>query len=231
MTVLTITSPRSRSGKTATAMNLAAELAALGPRVVLLDLDPRAEATAALGGLPVADPWNSAPLSVPYGDGGGTFFLRPGGRGLAGARGPDVATLIERAGEGADFVIVDTPAGNGTLTTAAVELARVHLVPLPASSEAHADLRGTAQLRYLVGSPTDLRAVILRAPAGGDTTALRAAMAEAYPAVLLDAEVPEDPQVDAARLAARPLRVYAPHSPAALAYKRMAAELTTTLTD
>lgn len=225
MPVLTITSPRDRSAKTTTAINVAAELAALGRRVVLLDLDPRAEATTALGGLPVADPWNTSPRAVPFGPGAGTLLLAAGGRGLAGARGPDVATLIDRVAGDADCVIIDTPAGAGTITTAAAELARLHLVPLPPSSEAHVDLRNIAQLRYLVGSPTELRAVFVRVPPGTDTGPLRAAVAEAYPAALLGADVPSDASAAAARHARRVLRLHAPDAPAAQAYRRVAEEL------
>ena len=64
MVTLTIVGPRAGSGKTTTAVNIAAELAVAKRRVALLDLDPQASATLALGHRPEPDPWKAQPVAV-----------------------------------------------------------------------------------------------------------------------------------------------------------------------
>lgn len=228
MPILTIAGTRPEAGKTATAVNLAAELAAAGRRVALLDLDPGAAATRALGVAPTAHPWDTParPISV-AGAGSPPLLLRAGGPGLAGARGTDVHALLEQAADQADWIVVDTPTGAGTLTTAAAETADLLLVPVEPEGGGAEQLRTLSQLGVLLAAaPPELRALIVRvAPERADPEPLRTQIRAAYPGVLLRSEVPLDDAVGEAARAALPLRLFAARTPAALAYHALAEEL------
>ncbi|HUK95400.1 MAG TPA: ParA family protein [Gaiellaceae bacterium] len=144
-------------GKTTTTINLAACLAEAGERVLVVDLDPQANATSGLGerangtssldlldGIPLAD--LAKPTQFPRLD------LVPSRRELAGAavelgRRPDgeryLADALAGAGEGYSFVFVDCPPSLGPLTVNALAAADRVLVPLQAEYYA---LEGLAQL-------------------------------------------------------------------------------------
>lgn len=133
-------------GKTTTAVNLAAALAELGKRVLVVDLDPQGHASLHVGllraehehteagrvvaGLSRVDATITHPA---FG-----FELVPGGKGTAAA-----ASMLEshrqflgalgaalRAAQGWDVVLIDTPPSHGTLTQAALRAADGVLVPL-----------------------------------------------------------------------------------------------------
>lgn len=57
MKILTVAGAKGGTGKTTTAVTLAAALASMGRRVALRDLDPQASATLALGQEPTLSPW------------------------------------------------------------------------------------------------------------------------------------------------------------------------------
>jgi cellulose biosynthesis protein BcsQ len=228
MPVVTIAGTRPACGKTATAVNLAAELTAAGLRVSLLDLDPAAAATRALGVAPIAHPWDTPARAVPVaGAGAAPLLLRAGGPGLAGARGTDVHALLEQAADQADWLVVDTPTGAGTLTTAAAETADLLLVPVEPDGGGAEELRTLTQLGMLLdASAPELRALLVRvAPDRADPEPLRAQIRAAHPGALLRSEVPLDDAVGESASAALPLRLFAPRAPAALAYHALAVEL------
>ena len=225
MVTLTIVGSRAGTGKTTTAVNLAAELAVARRRVALLDLDPRASATLALGHRPEPDPWKAAPALVPLDAGAlGTLRLGRAGAALATARGHDVRVLMEAWRGETDVLVIDLPSGATALTTAAVEAADVLLTPV-APMGGLVDVRSAAQLRTVLGgASTDLRVVLVRVT-DGSADGLRRSLEEAYPAALCRTEIPEDAAaLQAARLGV-PLRGFAPESDAARAYRRLALEL------
>jgi chromosome partitioning protein len=225
MVTLTVVGPRAGTGKTTTAINLAAELAAAGRHVALLDLDPNAGATRALGHLPESDPWQAEPVEIRLDAAArGVLRLARGGRALVGARGHDVRVLMGALSDRSDMLVVDLPPGATALTTAAVEAADVLLTPVPADGGV-ADVRAAAQLRTVLGGAgTDLRIVLVRQPAVAPSS-LRALFDEAYPRALCGDDVPEDlAAANAARLGV-PLRVHAPESDAGRAYRSLAREL------
>ena len=144
-------------GKTTTTINLAACLAEAGERVLVVDLDPQANATSGLGerangtssldlldGIPLAD--LAKPTQFPR------LELVPSRPELAGAavelaRRSDgeryLADALAGAGEGYSFVFVDCPPSLGPLTVNALAAADRVLVPLQAEYYA---LEGIAQL-------------------------------------------------------------------------------------
>jgi cellulose biosynthesis protein BcsQ len=122
-----------------------------------------------------------------------------------------------------DVLVIDLPSGATALTTAAVEAADVLLTPV-APGGGLVDVRSAAQLRTVLGgATTDLRVALVRV-AGADG-GLRASLEEAYPAALCRTEVPEDAAALRAMRSGSPLRVFAPESDVAHAYRRLALEL------
>lgn len=161
MRVIAIANHKGGSGKTTTAVNLAAALAQRGRRVVLFDLDPQASASHWLGAPEDEDGPGAAELLI---DGVGVdgvvhptrwpgVELVPASGGLATAEkhlarelGAEVVLRrsLEHAREPSwDYAMIDCPPALGLLTLNALVAAREVLVPVEAHVMA---LRGLAQL-------------------------------------------------------------------------------------
>ena len=148
MKTVAIANQKGGVGKTTTAINLSAALAARGQRVLLLDLDPQANATSGIGHEPDGDASMYLPLI-------GEAHIRdkiipsrienlsliPSGMDLAGveielARMDDHLmrlrnTLAESNHHpGFDYCIIDTPPSLGVLMTSALAAADEILIPL-----------------------------------------------------------------------------------------------------
>ena len=144
-------------GKTTTAVNLAACLAEAGERVLVVDLDPQANATSGLGesanGTSSYDLLDGVPvdrLAKPTRF--GNLFLVPSKRDLAGAvielsRREDGDRFLARSLAGVtaaySFVFLDCPPSLGPLTVNALAAADGVLVPVQAEYYA---LEGLSQL-------------------------------------------------------------------------------------
>ena len=157
MRILAITNQKGGSGKTTTAVNLAAALGEKGRRVLLVDLDPQASATAWLGvkdaGRGIYDVFtnNKTIESITLNTSNTCVDVAPASawlvgveKALAGEVGTE--TLLKRAiGKlrNHDYVILDCPPSLGLLTINALTAARELLIPV----EAHVlALAGLAQL-------------------------------------------------------------------------------------
>lgn len=157
MRILAITNQKGGSGKTTTAVNLAAALGEKGRRVLLVDLDPQASATAWLGvkdaGRGIYDVFtnNKTIESITLNTSNTGVTVAPASawlvgveKALAGEVGTE--TLLKRAIgklKNYDYVILDCPPSLGLLTINALTAARELLIPV----EAHVlALAGLAQL-------------------------------------------------------------------------------------
>jgi chromosome partitioning protein len=155
--ILALANQKGGVGKTTTAVNLAACLAEAGERVLIVDLDPQANATSGLGekanGSSSLDLLDGAPLAELAKP---TRFpnleLVPAKTELAGtavelARHTDgerfLAHALEDGSPAYSFVFVDCPPSLGPLTVNA--LAAAHRVLVPVQAEYYA-LEGLAQL-------------------------------------------------------------------------------------
>ncbi len=163
--VLTVSNQKGGVGKTTTAVNTAAALAALGARVLVIDLDPQGNASTALGvphsadvpsvydvlidEFPLADIVQQSPESP-------TLFCAPSTIHLAGAeielvsqvaREHRLRTALEeylaQLEQPLDFVLIDCPPSLGLLTINAFTAA--HEVFIPIQCEYYA-LEGLSQL-------------------------------------------------------------------------------------
>jgi chromosome partitioning protein len=233
-------------GKTTTAVNLAACLAEAGERVLVIDLDPQANATSGLGER-AAD----GPTSYDLLDGAAleevvrptrfpNLFLVPARPELAGAgvelaRSPDGDAFLSRslavAAETYSFVFVDCPPSLGPLTVNALAAADRVLVPVQCEYYA---LEGLAQLLHSVElvraqlNPRLTIAGMLLTMVDGRTKLsadVAGELRRAFGELVFDAVVPRSVRLAEAPSHGVPITAYDPASAGADAYYRIAGEL------
>jgi chromosome partitioning protein len=186
MSIVAVTNQKGGVGKTTTAINLAAALAVSGQQVLLVDLDPQANATsgvgckgAAAGGGTVYDaltnPVASAhPRNFVVLTSTSNLSLIPASRELAGAEIELIALpdrerrlrhLLEPLRAEFDTILIDSPPSLGLLTLNALVAADRVLIPLHCeyfALEGLADLVGTMRrVRAGMNPGLDIEGVLL----------------------------------------------------------------------
>jgi len=167
--VITICNQKGGTGKTTSAINIAAFLAVAGKKVVLVDLDPQANATSGMGvnkhnvqkstyhvlleELQLKDILQTTPIN--------NLFLAPSNLDLTGAEVELVGALgreyrlkraLETERNNFDFVIIDSPPSLGLLTINGLCAANSVLIPVQCEYYA---LEGLTQLNSTINLVKD----------------------------------------------------------------------------
>jgi chromosome partitioning protein len=235
-------------GKTTTVVNLAAYLALDGHRVLVVDLDPQANATSGLGfdrsaphssiypalveGAHVLELTRQTPID--------NLVLIPSARDLAGAE-VELVSVADRerrlgralapAVEAFDYVLLDCPPAVGLLTVNALAAADAVLVPIQCEYYA---LEGLSQLLATIDLVRDhlnpglrLAGVLLtmfdaRTTLSGDVAReVRGYLGKS----VFRTVIPRSVRLAEAPSHGRPVVRYSPESRGALAYQQLAAEV------
>ena len=231
------------SGKTTTTVNLAAALALRGRRVLLVDLDPQANATVAVGIDPTTIPLHighlfSDPALQPWQatyDAGKGLYVMPSHVDLAriesGMKATDVyalKTLLEPLRNTYDYIVVDTPPSESLLTANALAFTDEVIIPLQAHYFA---MEGLAQaIEQIIKVKNGLNPAIriigilptMVNPRTNISKSVLDSVQEAYPDLVYPFGVDYSVRHPEATLAGVPIVIWEPEHSGALAYKRLA---------
>lgn len=241
MDVLAIYNPKGGVGKSVTAVNLAAAFGESGRRVLVVDLDPGASATLALGvredgraladAITALDSLPARPSTTPLVDLAASGpAMEVAERVLAGEP-PAVLVVREklaRVAAGYDVAILDTPPGHGMLPRTALAAARCVLVPTVPSPLALDGLARTmaaiAEVRERLNPDLAQVEVLLTQVTrrAGRLTELKEDIARRFACRVLPCLVHRSRKIDQAAGHGRPILLHSPESAAAREYRLLA---------
>ena len=247
--IYTLVNQKGGVGKTTSAINLGAYLGYFGQRVLLVDLDPQANATSSLGvdkasvrhgiyeiligSVPAAPQVLHNPRLK--------ISLLPSSPALAGAevelvemtnRETRLREVIRSIQDRYDYVLIDCPPSLGLLTINGLIAAKDGVI-IPVQCE-YLALEGLGQLtqtitrvRASLYPELKIRGVILtmydgRTRLGTDVVA---EVRKYFPDLVFDAVIPRSIRLAEAPSYGKPISIYAPDSVAAKAYESLAREL------
>jgi chromosome partitioning protein len=245
MRVLVISNQKGGVGKTTTAISLGAALAHLGKRVLIVDLDPQANATSGLGAVkngaihrvllkeqPITESVTHTELEG--------LDLIPSGPDMAGAEVELVPVMARefrlrqalRSAVGEyDVVLVDCPPSLGLLTVNA--LAAGDGVVVPVQCEYYA-LEGLAQLldtieavRQRLNDKLEVLAIVLTMEDRRNRLSMQVIeeVRKHFPNLVARTRIPRTVRLAEAPSHGKPISVYDPTSRAAQAYGELALEV------
>lgn len=245
--IITVANQKGGVGKTATAVNLAAELAALVRRVLLVDLDPQANATTGSGiasrGLEFSiydvllNSKRSPAFAIVQTSYGydllpATLDLAAAELELAGKIGREslLADALAPVAGTYDFIIIDSPPNLGLFTINALCAADEVLVPLSPSVDA---LEGIKQLTKIMGQLDRLNpqlrigGVLLTMVDSRNRLSadIEAEANQRYPGLVYQTRIPANVRVAEAPAARQPVGEYDNRSRGAVAYRQLAREV------
>ncbi len=236
-------------GKTTTAVNLGAYLAQAGQRVLIVDIDPQANATSSLGldkrqlefsiydALVNEMPLRRVILRSPELE----IFLAPSSPALAGAEVELVSVLareyrlkqaLEQVSGAYDYVLTDCPPSLSLLTVNALTAAFDGVI-IPVQCE-YLALEGLTQLhqtielvRARLNPRLEIRGLLMTMFDGRTNLAQQVVdqVRQHFGARVFEAIIPRSVRLSEAPSYGQPISSYAPRSPGAIAYAALAQEL------
>jgi chromosome partitioning protein len=251
--VLTVSNQKGGVGKTTTAVNIAAAMASVGARVLVIDLDPQGNASTALGvphtadipsvydvlidEFPLADIVQTSPESP-------NLLCAPSTIHLAGAeielvsqvaREHRLRTALDEylaaVEERIDFVVIDCPPSLGLLTINAFTAASELLIPIQCeyyALEGLSQLLGTVRMIQKHLNPAlHLSTILLTMYDGRTRLAQQVAeeVREHFAGEVLDAVIPRSVRVSEAPSFGQTVIAYDGQSAGAVAYREAAVEI------
>ena len=247
--IYTLVNQKGGVGKTTTAINLGAYLAYYGQRVLLVDIDPQANASACLGidkntirGGTYESLWSTgSAASYILHNPRLKLSLLPASPSLAGAevelvnelaRETYLSKALEPVIERYDYILIDCPPSLGLLTVNGLVAARDGVI-IPVQCE-YLPLEGLGQLtltleriRGALFPGLEIRGVLLTM-FDGRTNLSSDVVAEVrrhFPEQVFDAVIPRTVRLAEAPSYGQPITVYAPKSSGAKAYAALAREV------
>jgi len=236
-------------GKTTTAINLSAYLAALGQRVLLVDLDPQANATSSLG--VDKNKVNGGVYDTLINDGKASdhllhspqlkLALLPSSPALAGAevelvgmlaRETQLKRALASAESNYDYVIIDCPPSLGLITLNGLVAAKNGVI-IPVQCE-YLALEGLGQLsntitrvRAALSPNLVIRGLVMTMYDGRASLAKQVVdeVRKHFPGKVFGTIIPRSVRLAEAPSHGLPISAYAPSSPGGLAYQALAEEM------
>jgi len=246
--ILAVTNQKGGVGKTTSAVNLAASLATLGQRVLLVDLDPQGNATMGCG----VDKRSLrhtvyhvllelAPLAeVRQHSDSGKFDLLPANRELAGAEvelvdQPQRETRLKKALSAVtaeyDYVLIDCPPALNLLTVNGLTAADAVMIPMQCeyyALEGLSDLVNTIKkIRANLNPQLEIEGLLRTMFDPRNTLAQQVSdqLKQHFGSKVYDTVIPRNIRLAEAPSHGRPVLSYDRHSKGALAYQNLAAEI------
>ncbi|MDX2398931.1 ParA family protein [Microbacterium algeriense] len=249
--VLTVSNQKGGVGKTTTAVNIGSALAALGAKVLVIDLDPQGNASTALGvphsaevpsvydvlidEMPLADVVQPSPENP-------NLFCAPSTIHLAGAEIELVAQVAREhrlrraldvylADHPMDFVIIDCPPSLGLLTINAFTAASEVFIPIQCeyyALEGLSQLLGSIQMiQKHLNPPLHLSMILLTMFDGRTRLAQQVAeeVRTHFPEQVLETVIPRSVRVSEAPSFGQTVIAYDGQSAGAIAYREAAVEI------
>lgn len=249
MKIYAVVNQKGGVGKTTSVVNIGAYLAANDHRVLLVDMDPQANATSGLGFEKseiarstydlLLQATNIDDVLVDYDDTG--LYLLPANPDLAGAevelvnemaREYRLKRALEQAESRFDYILVDCPPSLSLLTINALTAARDGVL-IPVQCE-YLALEGLSQLMQTLdrvkghlNEQLEIRGMIMTMY-DGRTNLSRQVVEEVrthFPGKVFRTIIPRNVRLSEAPSYGQPINLYAPSSPGAMAYKVLTAEL------
>ena len=251
--IITVSNQKGGVGKTTSAVNVAAALAQVGARVLVIDLDPQGNASTALGvphnadvssiydvlidEVPLADIVQNSPES-PH------LFCAPSTIHLAGAEIELVSRVarehrlrtaldeyLNESDHRMDFVIIDCPPSLGLLTINAFTAAREVMIPIQCeyyALEGLSQLLGSVQMIQKHLNPNLRLSTILLTMYDGRTRLAQQVAEEVrehFPEEVLRTVIPRSVRVSEAPSFGQTVIAYDGQSAGAIAYREAAIEI------